>query len=124
MNEQYIELGTTYYQENLCRKLNDLRNKEGLPIELCEISNGRQDGSQYLVRCVFLDVKCKNNNDRIKLKIYKYYFAKALAEIVLQEWERNFVRKVLMREYKDKNTIEIEQIFDKTCGYLNGKGSG
>lgn len=110
MSEYYLELGTANYRENLCRKLSDLRHKEGLPIDIYEVLDGRQ----YLVRCVFPSPKGEEDEQAITAKIYRYYLARALAEVIFQGWERRFIQKVLAKEY-DIDPQEREDILKKTC---------
>lgn len=112
-NDFYIELGTSDYRENLCRRLSDLRNKEGLPVDLYELA----DGENYLVRCVFSNITTADEKDIVAAKIYNYYFAKALAEVIVQGWEKNFIKKVLVKEF-NVNPAQIEEVYQKTCDFL------
>ncbi|NLO97686.1 MAG: hypothetical protein GX091_06415 [Peptococcaceae bacterium] len=95
MQEYFIEVGTSNYREGLYRRLSDLRALEGLPFELFEL----QSEAPYLVRCVYSTLEGRQAEDRLAFRIYNYYFARALAEIVFQEWERSYVKKVLVTEY-------------------------
>lgn len=116
MPEFYVEVGTANYREYLYRKLSDLRSKEGLPIELYELKNG----AQYLVRCVYSTIKGRREQDRLTARIYNYYFARALAEIIFQGWEGVFVRKVLKKEYSMNNS-DVEDITEKAWRNLNSE---
>ncbi|HHV64648.1 MAG TPA: hypothetical protein GXX46_06205 [Peptococcaceae bacterium] len=115
--QHYIEVGTTAYKANLYRKLRDLRAKEGLPINIYELKND----AHYLVRCVYYTLKGKSEQDELTAKIYNYYFARALAEIIAEEWEGVFVKRILKKEYS-LNKRDIEGIMEKTWGELNGEG--
>ena len=116
MQEYYVEVGTASLKENLYRKLSELRNKEGLPIDIYEL----RDDAQYLVRCVYTNIKGRQQQDLLTARIYNYYFARALAEIIFQGWEGLFVRKVLRKEY-NLNSREVEQIFDMARQFLNSQ---
>ncbi|NLM21574.1 MAG: hypothetical protein GX207_07495 [Peptococcaceae bacterium] len=111
MQEYFIEVGTSNYKENLYRRLSDLRSVEGLPFELYELKND----SSYLVRCVYSTFKGPQKEDRLILRIYNYYFARALSEVIFQEWERFFIKKVLKKEYSF-DFSEINKLIDK-CWY-------
>lgn len=116
MLEYYVEVGTTNYREYLNRKLSDLRGKEGLPIELYELKNG----AQYLVRCVYTTIKGRQEQDILTARIYNYYFARALAEIIFQGWEGVFIKKVLKKEYSMNNS-DVEDITEKAWHNLNSE---
>ncbi|MGI6451559.1 MAG: sporulation protein YtxC [Desulfitobacteriia bacterium] len=114
MPEYYVEVGTTAYKEYLFRKLSDLRAKEGLPIDIYELKNG----AHYLVRCVYSTIKGKREQDRLTVRIYNYYFARALAEIISQEWEGGFVQKILKKEYSLRKE-DIADILQRAWRQLN-----
>lgn len=114
MQEYFIEVGTANYKEVLYRRLRDLRSEEGLPIELYECKNG----AFYSVRCVYSTIKGKLDQERLTVRIYNYYFARALAEIIVQRWEGVFIRKILKKEYS-LNSGDIEKIMNKTWDNLN-----
>lgn len=114
MQQYYVEVGTADYRENLYRKLSDLQAKEGLPIDIYESKNG----AQYLVRCVYSTIKGRKEQDRLTARIYNYYFARALAEIIFQGWEGVFIRKILKTEYSMKN-YDVEEIIEKEWRDLN-----
>ena len=116
MQEYYVEVGTASYKDKLFWKLSELQKKEGLPIDIFEL---RED-PRYLVRCVFTNIKGRQQQDRLTARIYNYYFARALAEIIFQGWEGLFVKKVLKKEYKLNNT-EVEEIFRMARQYLNSE---
>ena len=108
MQEYFIEVGTSNYREDLYRKLSDLRSVEGFPFELYELKNE----SPYLVRCVYSTFKGSQKEERLALRIYNYYFARALADVISQEWERFFVKKVLKTEYSFDYS-EINKLIEK-----------
>ncbi|NLI91222.1 MAG: hypothetical protein GX434_03195 [Peptococcaceae bacterium] len=114
LEEYYVEVGTANFRENLFRKLSDLRSKEGLPIEFYEIKNG----ASYLVRCVYSSLKGKQDQDRLTARIYNYYFARTLAEIIFQGWEGHFVKKILKKEY-NMSHYDIESILRKVWLSMN-----
>lgn len=114
MQEYYVEVGTSNYKEYLYRKLSDLRSKDGLPIDIYEFKNG----ASYLVRCVYSSLKGKHEQDKLTARIYNYYFARALAEIVFQSWENGFVKKILKKEYS-MNPGDIEAVLKKSWYNLN-----
>ncbi len=114
MQEYYVEVGTVNYKEYLYRKLSELRSKEGLPIEFYEL----KDGASYLVRCVYSSITGKQDKDRLTARIYNYYFARALAEIIFQSWEGGFIRRILKKEYS-MNHQDIEAIVEKAWKNIN-----
>lgn len=116
MQEYYVEVGTVSFKESLYRKLSELRNKEGLPIDIQELS----DDAQYLVRCVFTNIKGRQQQDTLTARIYNYYFARALAEIIFQGWEGLFVQRVLKKEYNLSNQ-EIKNILQMARHFLNSE---
>ena len=116
MQEYYVEVGTVSFKENLYRKLSELRSKEGLPIDIHEL----RDDAQYLVRCVFTNIKGRQHQDSLTARIYNYYFARALAEIIFQGWEGLFVQKVLKKEYNLSNQ-EAENILQMARQFLNSE---
>lgn len=116
MQEHYVEVGTVSFKESLYRKLSELRNKEGLPIDIHEL----RDDAQYLVRCVFTNNKGRQHEDSLTTRIYNYYFARALAEIIFQGWEGLFVQKVLTKEYNLSNQ-EVENILQMARQFLNSE---
>lgn len=118
MQEHYLEVRTVNYKDNLFRKLSDLRNQEGLPMDIFELEND----AQYLIRCVYRDSKGKHELDGLTIRVNNYYFARALAEIIFQRWEGFFVRKVLKNEYSI-NKSELEKIFLKACNFLDNEQS-
>jgi len=122
VQEYYLEVGTRNYKENLFRRLSDLRSKEGLPIDLYEMKND----AHYLVRCVFSDNDRKNGigeQERLTVRIYQYYFARALAEIIFQGWEGIFIKKVLKKEYC-LNSRDVENISEMARSFLNNEEKG
>jgi putative sporulation protein YtxC len=114
LEEYYVEVGTANYQENLLQKLGDLRSKEGLPIDFYEIKNG----PSYLVRCVYSTLKGKQGQERLTARIYNYYFARTLADIIFQGWESSFIKKILKKEY-NMSFKDIEGISSKVRQNLN-----
>ncbi|NLP43177.1 MAG: hypothetical protein GX351_00960, partial [Peptococcaceae bacterium] len=107
MDTYYVDVITEGYKDGLYKRLQSLRTKEGLPIELYELNNG----ANYLVRCVYANLK-RQEQDRLLARIYNYYFASTLAEIIFQTWEEAYIKKILVKEYKmDKDDAErlIEQ---------------
>lgn len=113
MQGYYFEVGTGHYKEDLYGRLNDLRDKDGLPIDI-HVLNG---DPRYLIRCVYNDIKEKQNKS-LTVRIYNYYFARALAETVFQSWEEIFVKKTLKRDYS-MTAHDIEIVYPKTWNYLN-----
>jgi putative sporulation protein YtxC len=114
MQEYYVEVRTANYKEYLYNKLSDLRSKEGLPIDIYELKND----TQYRVRCVYSTLKGRQEQDRLIARIYNYYFARALAEIIFQGWEGLFVEKILRKEYR-MNSSDVEEITGKAWRNLN-----
>ncbi len=111
MQEYYVEVGTSNYREELCRRLSDLKMAEGLPFELYELKTY----APYLVRCVYPTLKGRREEDRLTVRIYNYYFARALAEIIFEEWEHKFIKKILKKDYSF-NFTEIKKIFERSWG--------
>lgn len=116
MQGYFVEVGTMNYKDFLNDKLNDLRLKEGLPIDIYEL----KDEAGYFVRCVYSTLKGSQENKRLASRIYNYYFARALAEIIFQNWEGLFVKKILKKEYK-MNAQDIEDIVEKSWRNINGE---
>jgi len=116
LQEYYVEVGTISFKENLYRKLSELQSREGLPIDIHEL----RDDAQYLVRCVFTNIKGRQQQDSLTARIYNYYFARALAEIIFQGWEGLFVQKVLKKEYNLTNQ-EVESILQMARHFLNSE---
>jgi putative sporulation protein YtxC len=114
MQEYYVEVRTANYKEYLYSKLSDLRSKEGLPIDIYELKND----AQYLVRCVYSTLKGRREQDRLIARIYNYYFARALAEIIFQGWEGVFIEKILRKEYRMTGS-DAEEISGKAWRNLN-----
>jgi len=116
MEAYYVDVATASYRDALNRSLQNLRTQEGLPIEVYELDNG----TNYLVRCVYANLK-KKEQDYLLVRIYNYYFASALAEIILQTWEEAYVKKVLLKEYKMAKK-DVEKLLDQFWFRLNSKG--
>lgn len=114
LEQYYVEVGTANYKEDLFEKLSDLRNKEGLPIEFSEIKNS----ATYLVRCAYSNLRGKQDQNRLTVRIYNYYFARSLAEIIFQGWEGHFIKKILRKEY-NMNQNDIEEILSNAWKSLN-----
>lgn len=114
MQEYFVEVGTVNYKEVLFRKLSDLRFKEGLPIDFYEL----KDGASCLVRCVYSTIRGKQEQDRLTARIYNYYFARALAEIIFQGWEKPFISRILKKEYS-MTKQDIDGILAKAWENLN-----
>ncbi|MGI5902174.1 MAG: sporulation protein YtxC [Desulfitobacteriia bacterium] len=114
MSEYYVEVGSTSCPHDLYSKLNHLRLQEGLPFELYE----HRIGTSSLIRCVYSALKGKKEENRLAIRIYNYYFAKALAEIICREWEKVFVRKILKKEYSLSYT-DIEKIIERSWSDLD-----
>lgn len=105
--KNFVDIETINYRESLARKLNDLCYVEKIPINVSESRNGMYTA----FHCAFSDIKRKNG-DFLTVRIYYYYLARAIAEIICQKWEKNFARKVLKKEY-GLNNRDIEGIMAK-----------
>jgi len=115
MQTYYVDVATENYKDSLYSNLQNLRTKEGLPIELYELDNG----TNYLVRCVYANLK-RQEQDRLLARIYNYYFASTLAETILQTWEEVYVKKVLFKEYKMAKN-DVERLMSQSWFRLNNK---
>jgi len=116
VQEYYVEVGTSAYHGELYNRLFSLKSQEGLPLKLMEM----REGAAYIIRCVYLSVKGKREEERLTRRIYHYYFARALAETIGDVWEKAFVQKVLKKEYH-MGSKDIQHIFDKSWQDFNQK---
>lgn len=78
-----IELATSGFQEGLMTALTNLRDKDRIPLNLLELSRGRN----YKVCCEFPRLK-EEGQGRTAVLIYLYYLARALADNVIRIWEK------------------------------------
>lgn len=113
--EHSVQLGTQYYHESICHRLQELRDLEELPVVIYEY----QQGKRWLIDCKFQLPSQENGREQDTLKkIHSYYLANALAETILHQWEKDHVRWLLKKKYKLKRE-EGEQVFAKVLEYLN-----
>lgn len=117
--EHSVQLGTQNYRDSICECLCELRDQEQLPLQIVE----ERQGKHWLIQCKFEDPSLEeSNDDNMVQKIHRYYLASALAETILQQWEKEHVRKVVMRK---RQLIEDngQKIINNAINYLN-KGLG
>jgi len=113
VHEYYVEIGTSNFRDDLYERLCDLRVKDGLPLDLYECN----EGTSYIVRCVFTALKGKFEENRLTAKIYNYYFARALADTIFKRWEEIYIRKILKKDY-NMSPREIENILEMSTQNL------
>ncbi|AFL98647.1 YtxC-like family protein [Desulfitobacterium dehalogenans ATCC 51507] len=114
MVEQHsVQVGTQYYRESIYERLRQLQEQEKLPVVLHEY----QQGKHWLIDCEFQLEAIEEDRETTK-KIHSYYLANAIAETILQHWEKDHIRWLLKSKYKMKRE-EVVQIFEKALQYLN-----
>lgn len=114
--EHSVQLGTQYYHESICQRLQELRDHEEFPVIIREY----QQGKRWLIDCEFQLPSPEyggGEQDTLK-KIHSYYLANALAETILHQWEKDHVRWILRKKYKLKRE-ETAQVLAKVFEYLN-----
>ncbi|AHF05761.1 putative sporulation protein YtxC [Desulfitobacterium metallireducens] len=113
--EHSVQLGTQHYHESICQRLRELRDDEELPVVIYEY----QQGKRWLIDCNFQlpSQKYEGEQDTLK-RIHSYYLANALAETILYQWEKDYVRYLLKKKYKLKRE-EVEQVLAKVLEYLS-----
>ncbi|HVJ49417.1 putative sporulation protein YtxC [Desulfitobacterium sp.] len=117
--EHSVQLGTQYYRESICQRLRELRDQEALPMIIYE----HQQGKRWLIDCEFQLPAQEYDGEQDTLKrIHSYYLANALAETILNQWEKDHVRWLLKRKYQLEKE-EAEQVLTKALEYLNQRPS-
>lgn len=117
--EHSVQLGTQKYRESICECLRELCVQEQLPLQIVE----ERQGKHWLIQCKFEDPLLERSYDvGMVRKIHRYYLANALAETILQQWEKEHVQKVVK---KKRELIENsgQDIINNALKYLN-KGFG
>lgn len=117
--EHSVQLATQDYRESIWACLHQLREIEQLPIRIHEL----QQGKRWLIECWFHDSSLDSKNDeKILQKIHQYYLANALADTILQHWEKDHVRRLIRKKnHLLKNEWQI--VMDMALNYLD-KGLG
>lgn len=115
MEQHSVQVGTQYYRDSFCERLRRLQEQEKLPITLHEY----QQGKRWLIDCHFQIEKVSDEREReTTKKIHSYYLANALAETILQNWEKDHIRWLLRNKYKMKRE-ETVTVFEKALQHLN-----
>ncbi|WP_206812478.1 putative sporulation protein YtxC [Paradesulfitobacterium ferrireducens] len=112
--ENSVQLGTQYYRESLCDRLLKLRDEENLPILFVET---RQGGHSFF-NCHFNLEDSGPEESQTLTKIHRYYLANALAEIILNHWEPDYVKRMIRHKYRLKDR-ESEDVVAKAMERLN-----
>ncbi|ACL18252.1 putative sporulation protein YtxC [Desulfitobacterium hafniense] len=113
MEQHSVQVGTQYYRESIYERLRQLQEQEKLPVVLHEY----QQGKHWLIDCEFQLEAIEEDRETTK-KIHSYYLANAIAETILQHWEKDHIRWLLKSKYKLKRE-EVVQVFEKSLQYLN-----
>ncbi|GAB6156538.1 putative sporulation protein YtxC [Desulfosporosinus burensis] len=113
--EHSVQLGTQYYRESICARLLELRDREKLPFQIVE----HKQGKRWIIKCQFQENSLdETENERMVQKIHRYYLANALAETILQHWERDHIVQILKKKQYLKET-NWQIILNKAVDYLN-----
>jgi putative sporulation protein YtxC len=113
--EHSVQLATQDYRESVWACLCELREKEQLPIKVHEL----QQGKRWLIDCRFHDSAHDSKNDqKILQKIHQYHLASALADTILQHWEKEHVRR-LIRKKNQLLKNEWQMVIDMALDYIN-----
>lgn len=117
--EHSVQLGTQYYRESICARLQELQDQEELPFRIIE----HQQGKRWVIECQFQDSSLDTmENEEMVQKIHRYYLANALAETILLHWEKDHVVKILKKR-PDLKQDNWKILLNKALDYLN-KGLG
>ncbi|SDI42249.1 putative sporulation protein YtxC [Desulfosporosinus hippei] len=117
--EHSVQLGTQYYRESICARLQELQDQEELPFQIIE----HQQGKRWVIECQFQDSSLDTmENEEVVQKIHRYYLANALAETILLHWEKDHVVKILKKR-PDLKQDNWKMLLNKALDYLN-KGLG
>lgn len=115
MEQHSVQVGTQYYRESIYERLRQLQEQEKLPVVLHEY----QHGKRWLIDCEFqLEALEDVEDQETTKKIHSYYLANAIAETILQHWEKDHIRWLLKSKYKMKRE-EAVQVFEKALQYIN-----
>lgn len=110
-----VQVGTQHYKESIYQRLRELKEQEELPLILHEY----QQGKHWLIDCEFQPSPHKNQSEQKTInKIHSYYIANALAETILNNWEKDHVKWLIKKKYKFKKD-ELEVVLSKAITYLN-----
>jgi len=113
--EHSVQLGTQYYRESICASLRELRDREKLPFQIVE----HKQGKRWIIKCQFQENSLdETENEGMVQKIHRYYLANALAETILQHWERDHIVQILKKKQYLKET-NWQIILNKAVDYLN-----
>ncbi len=114
--ENSVQLGTQNYKDSISARLRELRDQEALPFQIQEI----QQGKHWLIQCNFqVSADEVSEGKQTVSKIQRYFLANALAETILTNWEKDYVRQSLGRNYS-LNKDECMAVLPKALQYLNG----
>ncbi|KGK86899.1 hypothetical protein DP73_15335 [Desulfosporosinus sp. HMP52] len=117
--EHSVQLGTQYYRESICARLQELQDQEELPFQIIE----HQQGKRWVIECQFQDSSLETmENEEVVQKIHRYYLANALAETILLHWEKDHVVRILKKR-PDLKQDNWKMLLNKALDYLN-KGLG
>ncbi|MFZ3372603.1 MAG: putative sporulation protein YtxC [Desulfitobacteriaceae bacterium] len=115
--ENSVQLGTQNYKDSISARLRELREQEALPFQIQEI----QQGKYWLIQCDFQGSADEvSEGTQTVSKIQRYYLANVLTETILLNWEKDYVRQSLGRNYNLKKE-ECLEVLPKALQYLNGE---
>lgn len=115
MGHLSVELATSIFGEGLKTSLKNLREQEGLPFNIFELSQG----IKYRVRCEF---QCseEGKDGGAATWIQLYFLAKVLAESIICIWEKTYSKKLLFSEYGITRE-ETEKVLEKLSTFGSNK---
>ena len=117
--EHSVQLSTQDYRESICECLRQLREQEKLPLQIIELRQGKR----WLIQCKFHDPSSEaTENENMVQKIHRYYLANALAETILQHWEKEHVREIIQKKHLLIDD-HWQMVINMALDYLN-KGLG
>ncbi|MDR3288770.1 MAG: putative sporulation protein YtxC [Peptococcaceae bacterium] len=108
-----VRLETQRYQDRLRQRLLELREREAIPLTVKET----RQGNQGMYECEFLLPGARKRDQSLLAGIQKYYLAKALAEVILAQFEREYLGRVLRRESR-LTKAEVKPLLAKALAHL------
>ncbi|MHB1405983.1 MAG: sporulation protein YtxC [Desulfitobacteriaceae bacterium] len=112
--EHLVQLGTQHYRESISDRLLKLRDEENLPFQFVESRQGKHS----FFNCHFQLEGGGSEESGTLTKIHQYYLANALAEIILNNWEPDYVKRMIRHKYSLKDG-ESEDVVSKAMERLN-----
>lgn len=122
--EHSVHLGTRHYYTLLNQRLEELQEREVLPLHVHKV----RQGNRWLFECQFAlspeedwpEKDWIEQDESTVKKIFQYYLANAVADTILNAWEKEYVRKLLGKKYK-LMAKECDSVLNKTVSRLNDK---